>query len=561
MKILPKIFTREFPLILIEIWGKAYKNFLGHKIRAFPRNIFIIRNGLVEDYRNKELQLETHKIFYDNIKKDPKFLEKFSKEYKDKFKVLEKMWNNKHLDRKQLLGFSNKMTGFWPAIFASMYIPGAEDFQFSDKDRKLMLKLRSEIDVAADKATKIITESLRHLYPKAGNLVKYITLSDLRNRIDTSELEERAGSEIIMVDDEFVSEEKFDKLKEKYDFDLEGMENIYTKEMVRDFTLAITEIWCNGESTDPRQWTEKQQPEVPFILFERKNGLVSSYYGSKGLEWIKDEEKRIMKKDKNFIKKAVDMFYKKQEDIRAICEEKRTLNHKELVDFMKKLNDWWPWFEAIWWAMEMSPKNSKEFRLLEKARKDMDIIAVNGDVVILKSLKKIFPELGSLVSALLVEEISSRKIPGRKELEKRMNHYIYTQKTLYTDKSLEDIEKMFNIKIKRIKVRDVKELKGQIACKGIVKGKVRIIMTRDKVNTLQEGEVLVTSMTTPDFLAAMKKASAFVTDEGGVTCHAAIVAREFGKPCIIGTKVATQLLKDGDIVEVDANKGIVRKLK
>ena len=68
-------------------------------------------------------------------------------------------------------------------------------------------------------------------------------------------------------------------------------------------------------------------------------------------------------------------------------------------------------------------------------------------------------------------------------------------------------------------------------------------------------------MTIPDFLPAMKKAVAFVTDEGGILCHAAIVAREFKKPCIVGTKFATKILKDGDYVEVDANNGVVRLLE
>jgi len=62
-------------------------------------------------------------------------------------------------------------------------------------------------------------------------------------------------------------------------------------------------------------------------------------------------------------------------------------------------------------------------------------------------------------------------------------------------------------------------------------------------------------------LPAMNKASAFITDEGGITCHAAIVARELGKPCIIGTKIATKVLKDGDEVEVNADKGIVKIIK
>jgi pyruvate,water dikinase len=56
----------------------------------------------------------------------------------------------------------------------------------------------------------------------------------------------------------------------------------------------------------------------------------------------------------------------------------------------------------------------------------------------------------------------------------------------------------------------------------------------------------------------MEKAAAFITDEGGITCHAAIVSRELKKPCIIGTKIATQVLKDGDLVEVDANNGVVK---
>ena len=68
-------------------------------------------------------------------------------------------------------------------------------------------------------------------------------------------------------------------------------------------------------------------------------------------------------------------------------------------------------------------------------------------------------------------------------------------------------------------------------------------------------------MTRPEFLPLMSKASAFITDEGGITCHAAIVAREMKKPCIIGTKIGTKALKDGDMIEVDADKGVVKIIK
>ena len=86
-------------------------------------------------------------------------------------------------------------------------------------------------------------------------------------------------------------------------------------------------------------------------------------------------------------------------------------------------------------------------------------------------------------------------------------------------------------------------------------------MGHKDLSKINEGEILVSPMTMPDFVLAMKKASAFITDEGSLTCHAAIVAREMKKPCIVGTKIATQLLKNGMVVEVDADKGIVRILK
>lgn len=78
---------------------------------------------------------------------------------------------------------------------------------------------------------------------------------------------------------------------------------------------------------------------------------------------------------------------------------------------------------------------------------------------------------------------------------------------------------------------------------------------------MKEKDILVSFATNPNLMPAIRKAAAIVTDEGGLTCHAAIVSRELGIPCVVGTKIVTQILKDGDKVEVDARKGIVKKLK
>ncbi len=106
-------------------------------------------------------------------------------------------------------------------------------------------------------------------------------------------------------------------------------------------------------------------------------------------------------------------------------------------------------------------------------------------------------------------------------------------------------------------LEDVDEIHGQCGCPGVAHGRVKIVdVTADMVK-VEEGDILVSISTQPDLLPAMKKAAAYVTNQGGVTSHAAIVARELNKPCVIGTKIATKVLHDGDEVEVDANRGVV----
>ncbi len=102
--------------------------------------------------------------------------------------------------------------------------------------------------------------------------------------------------------------------------------------------------------------------------------------------------------------------------------------------------------------------------------------------------------------------------------------------------------------------------KGVCAYPGKVRGKVKIILSPQQKNDFKRGDILVTAMTTTDFVPLMEKAGAIVTDIGGTTAHAAILARELKKPCIIGTRIATKVLRDGDLVEVDADKGVVVKL-
>ncbi len=99
--------------------------------------------------------------------------------------------------------------------------------------------------------------------------------------------------------------------------------------------------------------------------------------------------------------------------------------------------------------------------------------------------------------------------------------------------------------------------KGMGASPGIIKGRVCIVLSEAEISKIRKGDILVTIMTNPLFLPAMVKANGIITDVGGILCHAAIVAREFALPCIVGTENATKILKDNTIIKMDGKTGYV----
>ena len=101
-------------------------------------------------------------------------------------------------------------------------------------------------------------------------------------------------------------------------------------------------------------------------------------------------------------------------------------------------------------------------------------------------------------------------------------------------------------------------IKGTSASLGIVKGKVKILRDPSESHKIKKGDILVTEMTDPLYMHAMMKAGGIITNIGGVLSHAAIVSREFHIPCIVGTEKATEILKDNQIIVLDATKGEVR---
>jgi len=147
------------------------------------------------------------------------------------------------------------------------------------------------------------------------------------------------------------------------------------------------------------------------------------------------------------------------------------------------------------------------------------------------------------------------------ELEARKKYRVMVQldgnmEMFYGKSEFEKIKKL--IEVSRLK--PVTQLTGFTASRGLVQGRVKIVNGVNDIEKVLIGDILVATNTSPDLVMAIKRCIGIITDYGGITSHAAIISREFGIPCIVGTDIATQVLKDGNIVELDANKGVVRIL-
>lgn len=153
-------------------------------------------------------------------------------------------------------------------------------------------------------------------------------------------------------------------------------------------------------------------------------------------------------------------------------------------------------------------------------------------------------------------------LPGKAEMHRRLKNYAMVVRdaktTLITDpKEIKKLEKKYFVAVDEAKV-----IQGRMACLGgIIRGKAKICLDKAEIGKVKRGDILVAQFTTPDFISAMEKAAAIVADQGGLSSHAAIVSRELGVPCVIGTENGTRVIHDNDLLEIDARKGLIKILK
>ena len=263
---------------------------------------------------------------------------------------------------------------------------------------------------------------------------------------------------------------------------------------------------------------------------------------------LKSQVDQVLPFMKRFLKSEIDADTYKEFWHKVLVYYNPHINVKYIVDYLDKklLKKLLPYFESARIYAEPVFTHSEEFM-----------------VNFAKELGKQEGYAYKLILCLTKKELYSyfrnHKLPLKKELEARYKSSVLifdeTGSQLFVGEQVKKIEALV------FGDHKITELKGVSAYPGKVIAIARVINDPKLGARLKKGEVLISGMTRPEFLPIMQRASAFVTDAGGVLAHAAIVAREMKKPCITGTRVATKVFKDGDLVEVDANKGVVKIIK
>lgn len=292
-----------------------------------------------------------------------------------------------------------------------------------------------------------------------------------------------------------------------------------------------------------------------------------------------DLEKLSSQNQVKYVQKITDDYHEevKELEIQLDNAEKQdfaSLDNKQLSEQIKILSETWSkitiqiWYAVlldIWYPSERDKSNLKS--IIAPARDHCGHLHEQSDKVEHKMYVEAAHRLEltdrevyfmiqpEIVDALNGKTVSKEKLALRNKLWVQSNHSGKTE--IYEGVEAEKLMEQFAVP----KIGEKKDnLKGTPACRGKVQGKAHVILLDKDFSEFKEGEILVSLQTMVHYLPIMKKSIAILTEFGGLTSHAAIVSRELKKPCVVGISGLIATVKTGDILEIDADKGIVKIL-
>lgn len=356
----------------------------------------------------------------------------------------------------------------------------------------------------------------------------------------------------------------------KYDgFELKN--NDWFKHLTRDVSLIII---FHTESAYIDHFSEFGVPDLNEIIYEAKNNVLNVWRPKKKFDdlvkKIKDKAVKDPKwalgilKEMDKISKATERFCRK--DISGIKKKRAAGLVSEFDSVFSDYTKYYILTVCIGYAKDAYKLSlSKNAEKLFEKNKQKTLFRIMEDQYV--NLGRIlFGDKCRLIRYIIFNELSDMikknklSISIAEERQKRYLHYGTKEKKYIL--TGDDAEKVYGMLMKsRIDNADPGRLKGTPAFQGKVSGRVFIAVTEEDYKKAGEGDILVTPTATPWLTPFLGKVKGIIAEEGGMSSHTAIISRERKVPCIVGVKGATEQLKTGDIIEMDAFKGTVRRMK
>ena len=336
---------------------------------------------------------------------------------------------------------------------------------------------------------------------------------------------------------------------------------VFTRAFSRPYPLTMLSAYNDGMNLFEKAFGYTTNP---LFLYKKDRNLVEVYFQQEELNKLFFEMGKYASSEENF-KQILKKFKESLNSIDPFLKGKRKVEKTELLRLYDLFMEFYEGIAYMWVLprLEHIKKGLREEAM--KLREETEKLSSQRDNLFIDILSKLYPKIGEKTRFIFLREVLSGASEKEllKKIKERSKGFLFYNKTIITFEKINSFlrDNHIIIDIESNYDKKTSSIKGTTAHPGKIKGKVKVVYTAKDLNKIERGDILVSPMTRPEFILAMKKASAFITDEGGITCHAAIVSREMGKPCIIGTKNATDILKDEDLIEVDANQGIVKILK
>ncbi len=251
------------------------------------------------------------------------------------------------------------------------------------------------------------------------------------------------------------------------------------------------------------------------------------------------------------LRKVQDLLKEDLKEKLVLIQEVKKETNKKYQEALQKINKSGALIDLI--------KLSQEFLYLQTYRLDIFSLAHYNAYSLYEEIGKRFGYGTEELVYLTGDEILKlfgREQVNKKEIGDRQKNYALVLKNdQFTLFSGNNVNKTYQQQVDEI------EIKGMVANRGRAKGKAKLIFEIEDIEKVEKGDIIVSPMTRPELMPALVKAGGIITDFGGILCHAAIVSREFGIPCIVGTEKATKVFSDGNLIELNAYEGTARKIR